>query len=86
MAHLERLLGGSPIAVLAKLLFLCIVIGAIMTGLGLDAGSILRRLAASVRAVFALGFDAFRDVGRYLLTGAVVVIPIFVLSRVFRGK
>ncbi len=80
--QLERIFGGSPLAVVAKLLFISLVIGAIMTGFGLTPMGLFHRALASVRSVMALGFGAFRDVAQYVLTGAVVVIPIWLILRI----
>ena len=76
-----RLLGGSPLAVLLKLVFLSLIVGAIMAGLGLTPANLLRLLSDTVRSVFGLGFDAVRDLGNYVLTGAIIVIPIWVIIR-----
>ena len=78
---MDRVFGGSPVAVLAKLLFVSLVVGAILVGLGLDPMSLPRRLWDAARSVLHLGFGAFRDVGRYVLTGAIVVVPLWLLSR-----
>jgi hypothetical protein len=87
MPRLERFLGGSPVAVLFKLLFLSIVIGAIMTGLGLTPGTLGVRLMIAARSMFDLGFGAVEDVGRWLATGAIIVIPVWLLARVAaRGR
>jgi hypothetical protein len=40
-SNLTRLLGGSPVAVLLKLVFLSLVVGAIMAGLGLSPGGLV---------------------------------------------
>ncbi len=78
---MERVFGGSPVAVLAKLLFISLVVGAILAGLGLDPMTLPRRLLEAGQSVLHLGFGAFRDVGRYVLTGAIVVVPLWLLSR-----
>jgi hypothetical protein len=80
-SNLTRLLGGSPLAVLLKLVFLSLVVGAIMVGLGLTPGYLLREFADAVRSLF--GLDTIRDVGHYILTGAVIVLPIWLLTRIF---
>ena len=87
MAHLERLLGGSPLAVLAKLVFLSLVVGAILTGLGINPAALVGRLVAAVRSLVDLGFGAFREFGRFILTGAMIVVPIWLLARLLnRGR
>jgi hypothetical protein len=86
MQSIERLLGGSPVATLLKLLFLCLVIGAILAGFGFTPSTVPRRALAALRSVLDLGFGAFADIGRYILTGAVVVIPIWLVMRIMRGR
>ncbi|MDB5559609.1 MAG: integrase [Enterovirga sp.] len=84
-AALQRFFGGSPLAVLFKLLFLSLVIGAIMAGFGFTPMTLPSRIMAAARSLANLGFGAFRNVGAYILTGAIVVIPIWLLMR-FMGK
>lgn len=86
MSIFERILGGSPLAVVFKLLFLSLVIGAILTGFGFTPSTLPRRALAAFRSVLDLGFGAFADLGRYILTGAVVVIPIWLVMRIMRGR
>ncbi|MGA0597155.1 DUF6460 domain-containing protein [Enterovirga sp. CN4-39] len=85
-ASLQRIFGGSPIAVLFKLLFLSLVIGAIMAGFGFTPTTLPNRVVAAVQSVLNLGFDAFRNAGAYILTGAMVVVPIWLLMRLMSGK
>jgi hypothetical protein len=82
-SNLTRFLGGSPLAVLLKLIVLSLIVGAIMAGLGLTPGNLVRQFADAVRSLFGLGFDTIRDIGQYVLTGAVIVIPIWILTRIF---
>ena len=84
-AALQRFFGGSPLAVLFKLLFLSLVIGAIMAGFGFTPATLPSRIMAAARSLANLGFGAFRNLGAYILTGAMVVVPIWVIMR-FMGK
>lgn len=86
MLTLERWLGGSPLAVLLKLVFLCLVIGIVMSALGLTPGNVVGRLVEAVHAVASLGFGAVRDFGRYIVTGAIIVIPLWLLSRILSAR
>ena len=81
-SNLQRYLGGSPLAVLLKLIVLSLIVGAIMAGLGLTPGNLVRLVTETVRQGFGLGFDAVRDLGGYILTGAIIVIPIWILMRI----
>ena len=78
---LRRFLGGSPMAVLVKLLFLSILVGAIMAMLGVTPGLLFWHIYDAGRALIDLGFETFHDFGRWILAGAVVVVPLWLLSR-----
>lgn len=86
VSGLDRWLGGSPVGVLVKLIFLSLVVGVILAFLGLTPLGLLRNLVDSVQALFGIGWDAIEDVGRYILTGAVVVIPLWFLSRLMSSR
>jgi hypothetical protein len=84
-----RVFGGSPLAVLGRLVLLSILIGVVLSALGLDPFDIVRSIERLVRSIWNLGFDAFRWLWRYFLLGAVIVIPVWILMRLFnapRGK
>jgi hypothetical protein len=85
-AALQRFFGGSPIAVLFKLVFLSLVVGAIMAGFGFTPTTLPSRIVAAVRSLFNLGFGAFRNAGAYILTGAIIVVPVWLLMRFMGGK
>jgi hypothetical protein len=76
-----RFFGGSPLAVLGRLLLVSILVGVVLSVLGLDPFDILHSLDRLVRSVWNLGFDAFHWLWRYFLLGAVIVIPIWLIMR-----
>lgn len=78
---LRRFLGGSPVAVFVKLLFLSVLVGAIMAMIGLTPGLLFWHAYDTVRALVDLGLATFHDFGRWILAGAVVVVPLWLLSR-----
>jgi hypothetical protein len=87
--QVARWTGGSPLAVLGRLILLSILVGVILSALGLDPFDIIHSLERLIRSIWNMGFDAIRWVWRYFLLGAVIVIPIWILMRVFnapRGK
>lgn len=83
---LSRFLGGSPGGVLFRLILASILVGALMALLGLDPEGVIRRAVALGRGVFDLGWDAIGEVGRWLIYGAVIVVPIWFLSRLFSSR
>ncbi len=76
-----RFFGGSPLAVLGRLLLVSILVGVILSVLGLDPFDILHSLDRLVRSIWNMGFDAFHWLWRYFLLGAVIVIPIWLIMR-----
>lgn len=86
MSTIERWLGGSPVAVLLKLLFLSLLVGIVLAAIGLTPFGLLRWVTEGFRALLDLGVDAFRDFGRYILTGAMIVLPLWVLSRLMSAR
>ena len=86
MSDLNRFLGGSPGAVLVKLLFLSLLVGAFMAMLGVTPFDLIAGVADWVRSALDLSFESVRDIGRWIVYGAVVVVPIWLLSRLFSRR
>ena len=86
---LSRFLGGSPLAVVFRLTLLSILVGVMLAAIGFDPWNIVLSIRQLVERVWNLGFDAINGLWRYFLLGAVIVIPIWLLSRLFgapRGR
>jgi hypothetical protein len=83
--NVNRFLGGSPLAVLAKLILLSILIGVVLSALGLDPRDIFQSLRRFIQNIWDMGFDAIRWLWQYFLLGAVIVIPIWLLMRIFNA-
>ena len=87
--QVARWAGGSPLGVLVRLILVSILVGVILSALGLDPFDIIQSVERLIRSIWNMGFDAFRWLWRYFLLGAVIVIPIWLLMRLFnapRGK
>lgn len=78
---LSRFLGGSPLAVAAKLAMVSILVGVVLSAIGLNPFNILESIEDLIRGIWEMGFDAVRWLWRYFLLGAVIVIPIWVIMR-----
>jgi hypothetical protein len=86
---LTRFLGGSPLAVAFRLALLSILVGVVLAAVGFDPWNILTSIQRLFQRLWELGFDAVSWVWRYFLLGAVIVIPVWLLSRMFgapRGR
>jgi hypothetical protein len=82
--YVSRFFGGPPLSVIFRLILLSILIGVILQVLGLDPWNIFDSLRRLVRRVWDMGFDALRWLWRYLMLGAVVVVPIWLIVRLMR--
>ena len=84
-----KVFGGSPLAVLGRLILVSILVGVVLAALGLDPFDIISSVERLIRSIWNLGFDAFRWLWRYFLLGAAIVIPIWLIMRLVnapRGK
>jgi hypothetical protein len=84
-----RIFGGSPLAVIGRLILVSILVGVVLSALGLDPRDILRSIERLIRSIWDMGFEAFWWLWRYLLLGAVIVVPIWIVLRLVnapRGK
>jgi len=84
-----KVFGGSPLAVLFRLVLVSVLVGVILSAVGLDPWNILQSVERLIRSIWNMGWDAVVWLWRYFLLGAVIVIPIWLLMRVVnapRGK
>ncbi|MEZ5852121.1 MAG: DUF6460 domain-containing protein [Hyphomicrobiaceae bacterium] len=85
----ERIFGGNPVGVIVRLAVLSIVVGIVLSALGIDPRDIPRHLVLLGRRIYDLGFGAFESVFGYLILGAMVVVPVWLVARllgVFRQR
>jgi Domain of unknown function (DUF6460) len=82
---MTKVFGGSPLAVLVRLVLVSILVGVVLAALGLDPLDIVRSVERLFRSIWNMGFDAFRWLWRYFLLGAVIVIPLWILIRIFNA-
>jgi Domain of unknown function (DUF6460) len=80
-----KIIGGSPLAVLGRLVLVSILVGVILSALGLDPFDIVDSIRRLIGTLWDMGFDAVRYVWRYFLLGAVIVIPIWLIIRLINA-
>jgi len=83
---MERFLGGSPLSVLVRLIFISLLVGAAMAFLGLSPQGLFSAAMRFIRSVTGLGFGAVREVGQWLVAGALIVVPLWLLMRLFAAR
>src|ERR1700720_390505 len=81
---LTRFFGGPPLSVIFRLILLSILIGVILEVLGLDPLHIIDSLRTLLLRVWDMGFDAVRWLWRFLVLGASIVVPVWLIVRFAR--
>ena len=79
-----QIFGGSPVAVVGRLILVSILVGVVLSVLGLDPYDIVLSIERLIRSVWDMGFDALRWLWRYFLLGAVIVIPTWLVMRIVK--
>ena len=81
MAH--RFFGGSPLGTIVRLAFVSLVVGALLMWLDIEPLMILQAAERVFARLWDMGFEAVREMGRYLLAGALIVVPVWFVARLF---
>ena len=79
---LLRFLGDSPTRVAVKLIVLSVIVGVVMSAVGWTPRTIYDGIIRFFRNLWELGFEAIYNSLEYLLLGAAVVVPVFLLIRI----
>ena len=74
--------GGSLSTVLLRLFVVSFVVGVILAGLGFEPETIYENLLRMLRRLIEFGLGDIKQIARILLTGAMVVLPIWLLLRI----
>jgi len=67
--------------VIGRLILLSILVGVVLTAIGLDPWNIIDSVRRLIVHIWDMGFDAVRWLWQYFLLGAVIVLPIWFLVR-----
>lgn len=76
--------GGPPGAVMIKLIVISFVVGVLLSFLGVSPYDIVNGITRLVERIYNLGFGAFEWIIRYFLLGAVIVVPIWLIVRLWK--
>ena len=80
---MERFFGGSPAAIILQLAIASIIIGVVLSLFGFDPANLHAAMQRLWDWISSLGLDTVKRVLRYLLLGAIVVVPLWLLFRIF---
>lgn len=82
-SFIVQLLGDTPFRVAIRLLIMSLVVGFLMAVFQVDAVDIFRSVQRFFANIVANGFESLGVAGTYILAGAAVVIPVWVVMRLF---
>lgn len=82
MSALTRFLGDSPLRVLLKLAVVSFLVGLVMSAFGWSPLDIVHGIREFLLAIWNMGFRAFGHFAGYLMLGAAIVVPAFLILRI----
>ena len=82
--NLQTLFGGPPLAVLFKLIIISVIVGIVLAALGLSPYDIIASVRNLFLRIYNMGYEAIDLALRYFLLGAVIVFPLWLISRVLK--
>lgn len=82
VSSLTRFLGDSPWRVIIKLLVVSLIVGFVMSAFHWSPWDIFYAMRDTVVHLWNMGFEALGRFASYIVLGAAVVIPLFIIIRV----
>lgn len=86
MSGLTRFLGDTPLRVFIKLLVISFLVGIVMSAFGWSPFDVLYGIRNFFVDLWNMGFSAIERFIGYFLLGAAIVVPAFILLRLFSYK
>ena len=83
---LQRLLGDRPGAVIFRLVLLSLVVGFLMSVFGINVQHLVRGVVQLFRDTMRDGTAMLGSLAGYMVTGAALVVPVWLLLRLTRGR
>jgi hypothetical protein len=80
-SRLERLLGDRPGALVVRLALISLVVGFLMSVFGVNPQILVNGAVALVQDALRDSTGVLRSLGFYVVTGAVIVVPIWLVLR-----
>jgi hypothetical protein len=80
---MERFFGGSPFVVILKLVTASLIIGVVLSFFGFNPNNLYHAIIRLGDWISSLGFETVKTVFRYLILGALIVVPLWLVVRFF---
>jgi hypothetical protein len=76
----------TTLATVVQLIVWSVVVGVVLSALGITPFNLFDRVGLIFRRIADLGFDTFHWAFQYFLLGAMIVVPIWLVMVVMRGR
>lgn len=83
---MERFLGDTPLRVLFRLLLLSLIVGFVLSAFDLRPLELVVEIAAFLERAFIGIFNSLGDFIGYILLGAVIVVPLWLIGRLTKWR
>lgn len=80
---MERFFGGSPLLVILKLVTASLIIGVVLSFFGFNPDNLYRAVIRLGDWISSFGLEAINTTIRYIVLGALIVVPFWLLMRFF---
>jgi Family of unknown function (DUF6460) len=79
-------LGGSPTSVALRLVVVSFIVGMLLAMFGFEPADIVDSFVRTARRLVEFGFADVRQFGSILATGALVVVPVWLVLRLLDSR
>lgn len=80
--NVNRVLGDTPGRTVVKLIVVSLIVGFVMAVFNVDPWDLVDGIRHFILDLWTKGFAALGRVGDYLIVGASIVIPVFIVLRI----
>lgn len=84
--RVTQLLGDTPLRVAVKLVVVSFLVGVVMSTFGWSPIDIFYGIRDFIESIWNLGFRAFERFFAYIVLGAAVVVPAFIILRMLNMR
>lgn len=84
--RLNDFLGGSPLVVVVRLLLLSLIVGLVLSIFGITPRNFFHAIDDFFRLIYDMGFETVEWMIKYIMLGAMLVVPIWFVLRLFRAR
>lgn len=86
MSSVNNFLGDSVWRVILKLLIASLLLGIVLATLGLSPHDVYQRGFDFISSIWNMGFEAVLRFGDYIILGAAIVVPVFIVLRLIKMR